>query len=105
MADLDQVRKRLQTRLEQLVPRLARIEGHLRRPGDRDWPEQAIQAQNDEVLEQLDETERREVQEIRGALARIEAGRYGLCAECGEAIDERRLDALPYATHCIDCAD
>jgi RNA polymerase-binding transcription factor DksA len=104
MADLEDVKQKLQDRLGRLVPRLARIEGHLRRPGDRDWPEQASEAQNDEVLERLDETERREVEEIRGALSRIAEGRYGQCASCGEIIPERRLEALPYATHCVGCA-
>ena len=105
MADLGGVKKKLEDRLGQLAPRLARIEGHLRTPGDRDWPEQASEAQNDEVLERLSETERSEVEEIQGALGRIASGRYGHCIGCAEPIAEGRLEALPYATHCIDCAD
>lgn len=41
---------------------------------------------------------------LRGALARIEAGEFGECAECGEAIAEARLRADPAATRCIECA-
>lgn len=40
----------------------------------------------------------------RTALARIEAGDYGLCRECGEPIGPRRLDFDPTVTLCIDCA-
>jgi RNA polymerase-binding protein DksA len=104
MADLDGVRRRLEERLAQLQSRVERIQGHLRAPGDRDSQEQALESENDEVLERLDDAERREVEEIRAALARIGSGVYGQCARCGEAIAEGRLQALPYATLCIDCA-
>ena len=40
---------------------------------------------------------------IDGALARIDEGSYGVCANCGRTISRERLDALPYATKCIDC--
>jgi RNA polymerase-binding protein DksA len=40
--------------------------------------------------------------EIEAALGRIEDGTYGLCVACGRPIGEERLEALPYATLCID---
>jgi DnaK suppressor protein len=40
---------------------------------------------------------------IDAALARIEDGTYGRCERCGEPIAEERLEALPYATRCIEC--
>ena len=40
--------------------------------------------------------------EIDGALRRIEDGSYGVCVVCGRAIGEERLEAVPYATLCID---
>jgi DnaK suppressor protein len=40
---------------------------------------------------------------IEAALGRIEAGTYGACERCGNHISEERLDALPYATKCIEC--
>jgi DnaK suppressor protein len=40
---------------------------------------------------------------IDGALARIDAGTYGQCQRCGRQIDAERLEALPYATQCIEC--
>lgn len=42
---------------------------------------------------------------INEALARLEAGRYGFCFECGEEISEARLRALPFAVRCKDCEE
>jgi len=42
--------------------------------------------------------------EIDAALERIDAGTYGVCTNCGRQIGEDRLEALPWATLCIDCA-
>ena len=40
---------------------------------------------------------------INDALARLEAGTYGNCFDCGEEIAEKRLRALPFAVRCKDC--
>ncbi len=42
---------------------------------------------------------------IDEALARLDAGEYGLCAECEAEISERRLRALPFAVRCTACED
>jgi RNA polymerase-binding protein DksA len=42
--------------------------------------------------------------EIRAALERLAAGRYGTCERCGQPIGADRLDARPVARACIDCA-
>lgn len=44
-----------------------------------------------------------ELGEIDQALLRLEAGEYGICKECEEAIGTERLKALPHATLCIEC--
>ncbi len=41
---------------------------------------------------------------IDHALARIDAGEYGICESCGKAIPIERLDVLPYSTLCVDDA-
>jgi DnaK suppressor protein len=38
------------------------------------------------------------------ALARIDAGTYGICESCGNSIPVERLDVLPYSTVCVTCA-
>jgi RNA polymerase-binding protein DksA len=40
---------------------------------------------------------------IDEALARLADGSFGLCGSCGRPIAEERLEALPWATQCIDC--
>jgi RNA polymerase-binding protein DksA len=41
---------------------------------------------------------------VERALEMVRAGSYGICESCGKPIPLNRLDVLPYATHCIDCA-
>jgi YteA family regulatory protein len=42
-------------------------------------------------------------QRVNEALERFDAGKYGICEDCGREIDRERLEALPYTTLCIDC--
>jgi len=101
------IRQRLEERLLYLQQRLDRVERARRRetnPLDQDWQEQAITRQNDEVLDSLDSEGQREVAALRAALKRLEDGTYGDCQTCGKPIAPARLEALPYAVHCIACA-
>ena len=41
--------------------------------------------------------------QVEAAIARLEAGTYGRCLRCGTDIPAGRLDALPWAAHCIEC--
>jgi RNA polymerase-binding protein DksA len=52
----------------------------------------------------LIENEQTVLEEINDALDRVERGTYGTCLDCGESIARPRLQALPYARHCIECA-
>jgi len=105
MSNLEKTRAALEEKLATLTVRVSKIQSHLREPGAKDWQERATEIENDPVLERLDETELGEIEEIRGALARIDAGTYGTCRSCGEPIGGPRLEALPYAALCIACAD
>lgn len=98
------VRTQLQARLDALLKRVGDITDDLRRPGDRDWQERAAELENDEVLENLDESSRAEVAQVRAALRRLDAGTYGRCAKCGEPIGAARLAAIPSTTTCVACA-
>jgi DnaK suppressor protein len=51
----------------------------------------------------LEENSTRVLDEIDSALRRIEDGTFGACQRCGNAIALERLEAMPYATKCIDC--
>jgi DnaK suppressor protein len=51
----------------------------------------------------LEENSEQVLAEIDDALGRIEAGTFGTCRTCGEPIAPERLEAMPWATQCIDC--
>jgi RNA polymerase-binding transcription factor len=55
-----------------------------------------------EIDYSLEENETRVLAAIDAALGRIEDGTYGTCERCGNAIEPERLEALPWATLCID---
>ena len=42
--------------------------------------------------------------QIEAGIKRIEDGSYGRCEECGEQIPKSRLEAIPYAARCVQCA-
>ena len=58
---------------------------------------------NREIDYTLEENSEHVLSAIDDALKRIEGGTFGVCVNCGKAISEDRLAALPWATTCIDC--
>ena len=56
-----------------------------------------------EIDYSLEENSEQVLKAIEGALERIDEGTFGICQTCGEPISEERLEAIPYATQCIDC--
>jgi RNA polymerase-binding transcription factor DksA len=102
----------IETRKQQLLDRLAELEARFRHidteldthNGTKDWDDLAIEHEEDEVLEGIGRTGQQEVQRIRAALHRIEAGEYGTCVTCGAEIAEDRLDLLPDTPFCRTCA-
>ncbi len=93
----------VKSHLETLNQRIGEIEGDLRTAPSANWEEQAIETEGDQVLEGVEGSALMEAQQIHAAIARIDDGTYGECATCGKAIGEKRLQALPYATQCMDC--
>jgi DnaK suppressor protein len=54
-------------------------------------------------LLRIRDRERKLITKIQEALQRIEDGTFGICETCGEEIGEKRLEARPVTTQCIDC--
>jgi DnaK suppressor protein len=63
----------------------------------------ALDSAQDEISSQLAEVESRELANIEKALELMREGNYGVCEHCNNKIPMARLNALPYATACIDC--
>ena len=75
----------------------------LRSESPGDVVDAAYDSTQDEISSQLAEVESRELANIENALERMKAGKYGLCEVCSGKIPMARLNALPYATMCIEC--
>ena len=102
--DIKAAETQLRDMLAEEVKRLEAIEQRLRGAHSASFGEQALEREGDEVDERMEETVIREIDMIKAALERIEAGNYEVCSSCGGEISEARLEALPYTTVCIDCA-
>jgi RNA polymerase-binding protein DksA len=70
---------------------------------DNHLADSATATLNREIDSTLEENSGHVLVGIDEALDRIENGTFGTCARCGKQIAEDRLEALPYATRCIDC--
>jgi len=104
----DAIREQLLARREELNKRINKISDsarHIDEPLTPDFSEQAVERQNDEVLDALGDAGRRELAQINRALAHIDAGEYGICDSCGGPIPEERLEILPYSDLCVVCAE
>ena len=75
----------------------------LRQQASGDVLDAALDSAQDELSSQLAEVESRELTSIEIALERMRTGEYGCCEGCGEGIPMARLQALPYATMCMQC--
>ena len=75
----------------------------LRSESPGDVVDAAYDSTQDKISSQLAEVESRELANIENALERMKAGKYGLCEVCNGKIPMARLNALPYATMCIEC--
>lgn len=107
MTDIAAIREKLLTERARMLERVQRLDDnvhHREEPLPQDFAEQAVELENQEVLEALDDDARADLKQIQRALERIEDGSYGECSRCGDDINPDRLKALPAATLCIRCA-
>jgi RNA polymerase-binding transcription factor DksA len=96
----------LSQKCSSLGERLARVDRDRQRgvtPLSADSEDRAQELENDEVLDHLSATLTRELSQVRRAMERLDAGRYGTCEYCGGPIGAARLQALPEATRCSLC--
>ena len=75
----------------------------LREQTSGDVVDAALDSAQDEISSQMAEVESRELAHIENALERMREGQYGACEGCEGSIQLARLQALPYATLCIQC--
>ena len=102
--DLERARASLKAERERLMAELGEP---IENPGQMTYGSQAGAATA--VFEQqrdlaLRDHERSQLAQVEAALAALDAGTYGTCRNCGNPIAAGRLEAIPWAQLCIDCA-
>jgi DnaK suppressor protein len=104
-AKLERYRNLLNDRLQALLGQVerARMEHSETAEVEPDLTDQATIDYDRNFDMRIRDRERRLIFKIREALARIEEGTFGVCEACGEEISEKRLEARPVTTLCIDC--
>jgi DnaK suppressor protein len=69
----------------------------------KDLGDQANTAYTREFFFELGNGNHKLMRDVVNALQKIDSGAFGECERCGETIGDKRLEALPFARHCIDC--
>jgi DnaK suppressor protein len=70
-----------------------------------DLGDRALSTVSRDLLFQLTAGERDILRRIDDAVIRIDAGQYGVCINCGNKVQLARLEAVPWARHCIQCQE
>ncbi len=105
---LEVFRKRLEDRqreLRQIVSRTTQDGREADAESSQDIADRAAQSYTKEFLFHQSNNERQLLQMVEGALSRIHDGSFGLCISCGEEINPKRLEAVPWTRHCIECQE
>lgn len=95
---LEAMKNEINSDVEQTLNEMTSQTGNIPDPNDR------ASVESDRSFElRIRGRERRLMEKIEEALARIDDGSYGICVGCGEDIAIKRLEARPVAKFCIDC--
>jgi len=106
--NLDTAKQNLLKLKDEYESRIDKIEDHIQNPQDdlnEHWEDQAISYRQNDMRKNLMSEARQSLIYVENVLGRIENGTYGECEVCGEQIEEQRLEALPYATLCMEHAE
>lgn len=104
----DKYRKRLLIRQEELILDISRNRQVTDETVDeqaQDMVDRATAAYTREFAFSLSEADRKALLLIEQALLRIEQGTYGVCVHCQGIVQEKRLEAVPWARHCLECQE
>ena len=105
---LDYFRKRLETRQQDLRRMVNRTQQDGRNADEdtaQDIADKAASSYNKEFLFHQSNADRQLLQMVENALARLREGSFGECISCGKEINAKRLEAVPWTRHCIECQE
>src|SRR2546429_716978 len=105
---LEYYKKKLLARRDELLKTIARTaeEGRLADEDPTvDLADKAANSYTKEFLFGMTNTDRNILNMIEAALKRIQKEEYGVCANCQDELQQKRLEAVPWAKHCIACQE
>jgi DnaK suppressor protein len=105
---LENFKKRLETRQQELRRMVTRNQKDGRAADDeatQDVADRAASSYTKEFLFSQSNNDRQLLNMVEGALARIREGSFGECVSCGKEINSKRLEAVPWTRHCIECQE
>ncbi|HZP63990.1 MAG TPA: TraR/DksA family transcriptional regulator [Terriglobales bacterium] len=105
---IEQFKKRLETRQQELRRMVSRTQQDGRSADEdtaQDIADRAASSYTKEFLFHQSNNDRQLLQMVEGALSRIREGTFGECISCGKEINPKRLEAVPWTRHCIECQE
>jgi len=104
--DIEQMRQKLETQRHEILHFLGRLEDETRSleaDSAQDSADRCVISLSKESLFERSSQRRTLLRLIDAALRRIAVGSFGVCFTCGDAIQRRRLEALPWTQFCLRC--
>ncbi len=104
----DYYKKKLEAKKEDLMRHIAAEEAAGREADEdtsKDIGDQATNSYTKEFLFSQSDSERVQLQLVEDAIARLQNGGFGECEACGEPLQQKRLEAVPWTRHCIECQE
>jgi len=105
---VESFKKRLLTKKEELLRLATKSEKDGREADEeatQDIADKAANSYTKEFLFHQSDESRRLLQLVNEAMERMKEGTYGLCLACEEEVQQKRLEAVPWARHCIECQE
>ena len=105
---LEHYKKKLQAKREELLKIIARTEQEGRAADDDptvDLADKAANSYTKEFLFTQTNNDRFILQLVEEALKRVRENTFGMCVSCQEEVQQKRLEAVPWARHCITCQE
>jgi DnaK suppressor protein len=105
---IEYFKRRLLNKQEELLRVVTKSERDGREADEeatQDIADKAANSYTKEFLFHQSDGNRRVLQLVDEALGRVKEGTYGQCVECQEEVQQKRLEAVPWARHCIECQE
>ncbi|TPW19687.1 MAG: DnaK suppressor protein [Elusimicrobia bacterium] len=101
--ELETIRQRLTDQRRDVIEAMKRNRAPEVTSDTGDEADQAQAAMDRDLQFELSDTERNTLDQIEGAIRKIDKGTYGACEQCRQPIETLRIKALPFARYCIRC--